>query len=117
MVRLVGAAAKISPAIGFHILRHSYASWLATRGVPLAVIARQLGHADTRMTERHYAHLAPSYVADTVRAAFGDMGFVPEGSNVVPLVPAGTAALVADDATVDQALHTAAEGLLTGTVS
>jgi hypothetical protein len=30
----------------------------------------QLGHADTRMTERHYAHLAPNYVADTIRANF-----------------------------------------------
>jgi hypothetical protein len=28
-------------------------------GVPIAVIAAQLGHADTRMTEKHYAHLAP----------------------------------------------------------
>jgi hypothetical protein len=40
------------------------------RAVPMAVIARQLGHADTRMTERHYAHLAPNYVADTIRASF-----------------------------------------------
>jgi hypothetical protein len=45
-------------------------SILAMRGVPMAVIARQLGHADTRMTERHYAHLAPNYVADTIRAGF-----------------------------------------------
>jgi hypothetical protein len=36
----------------------------------MAVIARQLGHADTRMTERHYAHLAPNYVADAIRANF-----------------------------------------------
>ena len=35
------------------------------RGVPMGVIAEQLGHADTRMTEKHYAHLAPSYIADT----------------------------------------------------
>jgi len=34
------------------------------------MIARQLGHSDTRMTERHYAHLAPNYVADTIRASF-----------------------------------------------
>jgi integrase len=54
--------AKISPAISFHVLRHTYASRLAMRGVPMAVIAAQLGHSDTRMTERHYAHLAPSYV-------------------------------------------------------
>jgi intergrase/recombinase len=28
------------------------------KGVPLAVIAAQLGHADTRICERHYASLA-----------------------------------------------------------
>lgn len=61
--------AKIEPAATFHILRHTYASTLAMRGVPRGVIAAQLGHADTRMTEKHYAHLAPNYVAETVRAA------------------------------------------------
>ena len=69
--------AEIKPAAGFHILRHTYASRLAMRGVPMAVIAQQLGHAGTHMTEKHYAHLAPSYVADTVRAAFGELGIVP----------------------------------------
>jgi integrase len=77
-------AAKIKPAIGFHVLRHTYASRLAMRGVPMAVIAAQLGHTDTRMTERHYAHLAPSYVAETVRAAFGSLDIV-SASNVVPI--------------------------------
>lgn len=81
-------AARIEPAIGFHVLRHTYGSRLAMKGVPMAVIAAQLGHADTRMTERHYAHLAPSYVADTVRAAFGDMGIAGK-SNVMPLVAGG----------------------------
>jgi hypothetical protein len=40
----------------------------------MGVIAAQLGHSDTRMTERHYAHLAPSYVADTIRAALPEFG-------------------------------------------
>jgi hypothetical protein len=44
------------------------------RGVPMGVIAEQLGHADTRMTEKHYAHLAPSYIADTIRAHFPTPG-------------------------------------------
>ena len=70
--------------VNFHGLRHTYASRLAMRGVPLAVIAIQLGHADTRMVEKHYGHLAPSYVADTVRAAFGSLGIVVP-SNVVPI--------------------------------
>ena len=37
-------------------------------GVPLLVVAKNLGHADTRMVERHYGHLAPSYIADAIRA-------------------------------------------------
>jgi hypothetical protein len=34
---------------------HTHGSLLAIRAVLMAVIARQLGHADTRMTENHYA--------------------------------------------------------------
>ena len=78
------AAARIEPGVNFHGLRHTYASRLAMRSVPLAVIAAQLGHSDTRMVERHYGHLSPSYVADTVRAAFGSLGLV-EPTNVTPL--------------------------------
>jgi integrase len=80
------ASAHIVPAASFHVLRHTYASRLAMRGVPMAVIAQQLGHADTRMTERHYAHLAPSYVAEMVRAGFGALGVVRTGDlAVLPL--------------------------------
>jgi integrase len=81
------AAALIDPAVNFHGLRHTYASRLAMRGVPLAVIAAQLGHADTRMVEKHYGHLAPSYIADTVRAAFGSLGIV-SPSNVARITAA-----------------------------
>jgi integrase len=76
--------AKVKPAISFHVLRHTHASALAMRGVPMGVIAEQLGHADTRMTEKHYAHLAPSYVADTIRAHFPTLGIASETA-VVPL--------------------------------
>ena len=33
-------------------------------GVPLMVVAKNLGHTDARMVEKHYGHLAPRYVAD-----------------------------------------------------
>jgi integrase len=79
-------AAKIAPAVGFHVLRHTHGSTLAMRGVPLPVIAKQLGHADTRMTEKHYAHLSPNYVADTIRANFPTLGIV-EKSKVAALKP------------------------------
>jgi integrase len=77
-------AARIDPPVNFHGLRHTYASRLAMKGVPLAVIAAQLGHSDTRMVEKHYGHLAPSYVAETVRAAFGSLGIVESPNVLVP---------------------------------
>jgi integrase len=78
-------AANINPPVSFHILRHTYASRLAMRGAPMPVIAAQLGHQDTRMTERHYAHLGPSYVAETVRALFGSYGLGEEPQNVISI--------------------------------
>jgi integrase len=78
------ARAGISPAVTFHILRHTHGSHLAMNGVPMGVIAAQLGHADTRMTEKHYAHLAPSYVAQTIRANFPVLGLT-GGADVIPL--------------------------------
>lgn len=66
---LAAACAKIGLTdVTFHGFRHTYASRLAMKGVPFAVIAAQLGHADTRMVEKHYGHLTPNYIADTVRA-------------------------------------------------
>jgi integrase len=70
---------NIKPTVSFHVLRHTHGSMLAMRGVPMGVIAEQLGHADTRMTEKHYAHLAPSYVADTIRANFPTLGITKDG--------------------------------------
>ena len=45
--------------IGWHTLRHTFASHLAMRGVPLPVIKELLGHATITTTMR-YAHVAPS---------------------------------------------------------
>lgn len=72
--------AKIKPAISFHVLRHTHGSLLAMKGVPMPVIAKQLGHADTRMTEKHYAHLSPNYVADTIRQSFPNLGLAEKGN-------------------------------------
>ena len=42
----------------FHTLRHTFASWLVQRGVPIHVVSNLLGHSSIHVTER-YAHLAP----------------------------------------------------------
>jgi integrase len=69
--------AKIDPPVSFHALRHTWASHAVMNGVPLLVVAKNLGHADTRMVEKHYGHLAPSYVADAIRAGAPKFGFKP----------------------------------------
>jgi integrase len=70
--------AKLKPPASFHILRHSWASLAVMAGAPLMVVARNLGHADTRMVERHYGHLAPSFIADAIRSAAPRFGIKPE---------------------------------------
>lgn len=58
--------AKITPAVAFHELRHTYASHLAQAGVDLLTISKLLGHSDTRITSKHYAHLADKTLAAAV---------------------------------------------------
>jgi integrase len=76
--------AKIKPRISFHGLRHTWASLAVMGGVPLMVVARNLGHADTRMVEKHYGHLAPSYIADAIRAGAPRFGLT-NSKQIVPL--------------------------------
>ena len=67
-MRQANERANVSPPINFHGLRHTWASHAVMNGVPLLVVAKNLGHSDTRMVEKHYGHLAPSYIADAIRA-------------------------------------------------
>jgi integrase len=75
--------AKITPAISFHTLRHTVASRLARQRVPMAVVAALLGNSEA-ICAKHYAHLSPGYIADTIRQHTGGMGIVVE-TNVEPL--------------------------------
>jgi integrase len=78
------ARARINPPINFHALRHTWASHAAMNGVPLTVVARNLGHVNTRMVEKHYGHMAPSYIIDAIRAGAPKYAVVTE-QKVVPL--------------------------------
>jgi integrase len=76
--------ARITPSIGFHGLRHTWASLAVMKGVPLIVVARNLGHRDTKMVEHHYGHLAQSFVTDSIRAGAPRFG-VKLDTKVTPL--------------------------------
>jgi integrase len=53
--RSMANAAGVRP-IRLHDARHSCGTAMHLRGVPLAVIAKWLGHADASITARIYAH-------------------------------------------------------------
>lgn len=46
------------PEVVPHILRHTFASWLVQKGVPILTVSKLLGHSSITMTMR-YAKLAP----------------------------------------------------------
>ena len=56
--------------IGWHVLRHSFASHLVIRGARLKAVQELLGHADIKMTMR-YAHLSPDARREAVRLLDG----------------------------------------------
>ena len=74
--RFMAEACKISKVdeASFHELRHTYASGLVNAGLPMAYVAAQLGHSDTRVTEKHYGHLAPTALAEAVRKLAPKLG-------------------------------------------
>ncbi len=72
--------------MGFHQLRHSYASMTVMSGLPLLILAENLGHADTRMVERHYGHLVQSFKDRMIEEHGPKFGIVEE-SNVKTLRP------------------------------
>ena len=75
--------AKIKP-LGLQQLRHTWASLSVMNGVPLLVVADNLGHVDTRMVERHYGHLTKSYMDEAIAKGAPRFGAV-EASNVASL--------------------------------
>jgi integrase len=65
-MRAACASAKIDPPVEFRQLRTSYGSLLLNADAPLSTISELLGHKDTRMTRRHYAHLLSEKLKETV---------------------------------------------------
>lgn len=63
--------------LGWHALRHTFASHLVMRGAPIKAVQEMLGHATIEMTMR-YSHLSPDVRKDAVslldRAPVGAQG-------------------------------------------
>jgi site-specific recombinase XerD len=70
----VAERAGIEKRVHAHGLRHSHATELVAAGVPLHVIAGQLGHASTATTDAYLAKLMPSERIKALRAAGWTLG-------------------------------------------
>ena len=54
-------------------------------GMPMLVVARNLGHADTRMVERHYGHLREDFIDRAVKDHAPRYGLDQPSAKVQPL--------------------------------
>jgi integrase len=48
------------PRLRFHDLRHTHATALLSRGLPIKAVSQRLGHSDVGITLRVYAHVLPA---------------------------------------------------------
>ena len=70
LFRRAASLAGLPSGFVFHGLRHTYASDLVRRGVPLDVVAKQLGHSSTITVSNTYGHLAEHFREDQIRTKF-----------------------------------------------
>lgn len=73
LFRRAVAKAGLPRTLVFHGLRHTYASDLIRGGVPLEVVAKQLGHANTVTVSNTYGHLAEQFREEQVREKFSPL--------------------------------------------
>jgi len=67
--------ALIKPAISPTLMLFFHQALLhAQAGADLLTISKLLGHADTRITSRHYAHLCDKKLANTVNRLLPNFG-------------------------------------------
>ena len=67
MPRLAGKAG-VHKRVHCHGLRHTHAAQLASEGVPINVIQKQLGHGNVATTSRYIDHIQPVQVIEAMQA-------------------------------------------------
>ena len=66
-----------------HQLRHTYATILCASGVDIITASKLMGHCDTTMLSRIYAHMIPEYA----REAANKVGSILNGESGMSPVP------------------------------
>ncbi|WP_245854394.1 tyrosine-type recombinase/integrase [Micromonospora wenchangensis] len=69
-------AARSAGGMRFHDLRHAYATWLVTDGVPINLVQRVMGHEQASTTLNRYTHTPGDYAARVLEAFDGSAAFL-----------------------------------------
>jgi integrase len=70
---------RAAGGLRFHDLRHSYATWLISVGVPVNEVAEAMGHSRSSTTLNRYTHVLKATRHGKVRKALADFSLTPEG--------------------------------------
>ena len=62
-IKLLAAGAGIHKRLTSHAARHTFATYLLNKGIPIETVAKAMGHSNIRMTQ-HYAKLLGKKVVD-----------------------------------------------------
>jgi integrase len=68
-------ADAVAPGVTPHSLRHAFATLMLEEGVSMRVVADQMGHSSTRITEATYSHVTARLQAEAgaaIERAIGD---------------------------------------------
>lgn len=69
LVRHLAASAGIERRVWPHLFRHSYATHMARKKVPMLDVAKQLGHKSLAMVSEVYSHITAEDTYDSLMAA------------------------------------------------
>ena len=67
LMKRLAARAGVEKRVHAHGLRHTHAFELASEGVPVHEIQRQLGHSSLATTDRYVNHLNPAAAVESIR--------------------------------------------------
>ena len=62
-IKLLAVGAGIDKRLTSHAARHTFATYLLNKGIPIETVAKAMGHSNIRMTQ-HYAKLLGKKVVD-----------------------------------------------------
>jgi site-specific recombinase XerD len=63
-LKILAAGAGVNIMLTSHMARHTFATWLLNRGVPITTVQKALGHSSVEMTEKYARLLNKTVISD-----------------------------------------------------